>query len=71
MIIFKQKEYSLFSRGLRFFKELKKIGKLPITLEEFSKLMILEISKKRDDPEYKNFLRISIPIIILRMLSGV
>ena len=53
MIIFNQKEYSLFSRGLRFFKELKKIGKLPITLEEFSKLMILEISKKRDDPEYK------------------
>ena len=53
IIIFKQKEYSLFSRGLRFFKELKKIGKLPITLEEFSKLMILEISKKKEDPEYK------------------
>ena len=53
MIKFKQKEYSLFSRGLRFFKELRKIGSLPLNPLEFANLIILEITKKRDDPEYK------------------
>lgn len=45
MIIFKGKRFSLFSRGLRFFRELKKIEELPITKEEFQ-VFLLEPARR-------------------------
>ena len=52
-MILKRRNFSLISRGLRFFKELKKVEKLPISFEKFLDLMILDILKKRDSSEYK------------------
>lgn len=44
MIKFRQKEYSLISRGVRFFKELSRIDPLPMTLEEYP-IFLFHISK--------------------------
>lgn len=46
MIEFRQKDFSIISRGVRFIKELRTIDPLPISLEDYEKLLYGEIKKK-------------------------
>ena len=48
MIEFRQKDFSLISRGVRFIKELRTIDPLPITLEEYEKFLFGEIKRKSE-----------------------
>jgi len=52
MIILRQKDFSLISRGARFIKELRTIDPLPITLEEYEKFLFGEIKRKSDGSFY-------------------
>lgn len=52
MIVLRDRKFSLISKGIRFFKELKKIEELPINFSDYSTLLELNMKKKINDPEY-------------------
>lgn len=61
MIILRQNNFSIISRGVRFIKELRTIDPLPITLEEYEKLLYGEVRKKPGN--LMSFEKIEIPEI--------
>lgn len=61
MIKFRQKDFSIISRGVRFIKELRTIDPLPIDLEEYEKLLYGEVRKKPGN--ILSFEKIEIPEI--------
>lgn len=61
MIILRQKDFSLISRGVRFIKELRTIEPLPISLGEYEKLLYGEVKKKPGN--MLSFEKIEIPEI--------
>lgn len=61
MIEFRQKQFSLISKGIRFIKELRTIDPLPINLEDYEKLLYGEVRKKPGN--LMSFEKIEIPEI--------
>lgn len=53
MIILRQHNFSLVSKGVRFIKELRTIDPLPISIEEYEKFLYGEV-RKRDDGSFYN-----------------
>jgi hypothetical protein len=53
MIVLRNKEFSLISRGIRFIKEIKSIDPLPMTVEEYSIFLFHESDVKKIFPSVK------------------